>query len=53
MTDKLRLKLREAIEDIEQHTDGWPWYWFSCGEKCYVFVVASMANYDPSFDRPF
>ncbi len=33
--------LADSISEMDQHTDGWPWYWFSYGEKCYVFAVAS------------
>jgi len=38
------------IKDMENHTDCWPWYWLSYGEKCYAFAVVEafpVKEYDP------
>ena len=29
----------EIIDKMKKHTDGWPWYWLSYGEKCYAFAT--------------
>ena len=31
--------MEKLIEDMKKHTDLWPWYWRSVGEKCYAFDV--------------
>jgi len=31
--------MKEIIESMKNHTDLNPWYWISCGEKCYEFAV--------------
>lgn len=31
--------MREIIEKMASHTDCWPWYWVSYGEKCYAFAT--------------
>jgi hypothetical protein len=37
MTDQLLA----AIKDMKDHTDLYPWYWLSYGEKCYAFAVVA------------
>ena len=34
-----RGNMENLIKDMLNHTDLWPWYWLSCGEKCYCFAV--------------
>lgn len=31
--------MKKYIEEMVKHTDLWPWYWLSYGEKCYAFAV--------------
>lgn len=44
--------LESAIEDIRNHTDGWPWYWVAYGEKCYAFAVVEAYPEDEDWDFP-
>ena len=30
---------KKIIKGIINHTDLWPWYWLSYGEKCYAFAT--------------
>jgi len=32
------MAIGRAIEAVRNHTDLWPWYWLSYGEKCYAFA---------------
>lgn len=34
-------RINEAADNLRRHTDCWPWYWLSYGEKCYAFAVVS------------
>ena len=34
-----RCEMGRHIEAMKNHTDLWPWYWLSYGEKCYAFAV--------------
>jgi len=47
-------ELEKAIEGIKNHTDLWPWYWLSYGEKCYAYAVveAVQLNEDHELPRP-
>jgi hypothetical protein len=29
----MTMTLEEAIQNVRNHTDLWPWYWLSYGEK--------------------
>ena len=31
--------MEKHIKDMRNHTDLWPWYWMSYGEKCYAFAT--------------
>jgi len=31
--------MNEIIDQMKHHTDLFPWYWYSYGEKCYAFAV--------------
>jgi len=33
------MTLEQAIREMRNHTDLWPWYWLSYGEKCYAFAT--------------
>ena len=44
--------LRECWDDLVSSTDGWPWYWVSCGEKCYCFGVVTAYPYSESEESP-
>ena len=46
--------LRDAVDNLRAVTEGWPWYWLSYGEKCYVFAVveAHPADDDAPWPRP-
>ena len=46
--------MQEVIKDLQSHTDLWPWYWLSYGEKCYAFatVEAFPLNETDPFPEP-
>lgn len=46
--------MNKIIEDIKRHTDLWPWYWLSYGEKEYAFatVEAYPANTNDPYPEP-
>lgn len=48
------MTLEQAIQDMRNHTDLWPWYWLSYGEKCYAFatVEAFPATEGDPFPEP-
>lgn len=31
--------MADAVKDIRNGTDLWPWYWINDGEKCYAFAT--------------
>lgn len=50
----MTITMKKAIDDIRNHTNLWPWYWLSYGEKCYAFatVEASPLNDNDPFPKP-
>lgn len=38
---ELSKNLKNIIQDMQDYTDMFPWYWYSYGEKCYAFAVVS------------
>lgn len=46
--------MEEIIKKMKNHTDLWPWYWLSYGEKCYAFatVEAFPAREQDPFPEP-
>jgi hypothetical protein len=47
-------EMKKYIEEMKRHTNLWPWYWLSYGEKCYAFAVveAYQANEIDPLPRP-
>jgi len=42
--------MKKHIQEMENNTDLWPWYWRAVGEKCYAFDVVEafpMCESDP------
>ncbi|MAE81258.1 MAG: hypothetical protein CMB80_00875 [Flammeovirgaceae bacterium] len=37
----ISVDLSISIEEMRNHTDLWPWYWLSYGEKYYAFATVS------------
>ena len=48
------VEIDACIEDMANHTDCWPWYWLSYGEKCYAFAVVEAYPVDEhaTFPKP-
>ena len=44
--------LKQVIADMHRHTDCWPWYWLSYGEKCYAFATVCALPADDGGDVP-
>jgi hypothetical protein len=46
--------MKDIINNMMSHTDCWPWYWLSYGEKCYAFatVEAFPANDNDPYPEP-
>lgn len=42
--------MKKLWDELENHTDGWNWYWLSYGEKCYAFAVVTAFPVDESDD---
>lgn len=35
------MSFQDTWRDLQNHTDGWNWYWLSYGEKCYAFACVT------------
>lgn len=48
------MTLEQATEEMWYHTDRFPWYWLSYGEKCYAFacVEAVPVNEGDPYPEP-
>jgi len=46
--------MEKHIKEMCNHTDLYPWYWLSYGEKCYAFAVveAFPAKNDSEYPQP-
>ena len=54
MSIKKNSRLQKAIDELNNSTDGWPWYWIAFGEKEYAFATVAMhpAKEGDPFPKP-
>lgn len=42
----------KAFAEMNDHVDGWNWYWLSYGEKCYAYAVVTAFPFKDGVPSP-